>query len=191
MSPPPAVGYALACRWAACLQAFTGQSPLDIRSERAADVAAIRDLTTSAFLGTPHGSGAEAAIIEGLRAAGALTTSLVAVEHHRLLGHVACSPVRITPDRSGWFGLGPVSVWPDRQRLGIGQALVRAALHDLRTRGAAGCVLLGDPAYYHRFGFESDPELTYRGRRSRYLQRLGFAGPPALGDVAFHPAFDR
>ncbi|MFC3078252.1 GNAT family N-acetyltransferase [Phenylobacterium terrae] len=164
---------------------------MEIRPERHTDVAVIRELTTTAFYGLAHSSGAEARIIEGLRAAGALSVSLVAVEEDQVLGHVACSPVTITPVQGSWFGLGPVSVRPDRQRSGIGQTLIRAALQQLRTDGAAGCVLLGDPAYYRRFGFRSDPALTYRGAASTYFQRLVLRGPPARGDVSFHPAFQQ
>jgi predicted N-acetyltransferase YhbS len=163
---------------------------LEIRSERAADAVAISELTTSAFRNTGHGSGTEALIVERLRAAKVLTVSLVAIEDDEIVGHVACSPVRIIPDQPDWHGLGPVSVRPDRQRLGTGQALVRAALQDLRSRGAAGCVLLGDPAYYGRFGFVSAGALTYRGARSRYFQSILLGGPPAMGDVSFHPSFD-
>jgi putative acetyltransferase len=163
---------------------------LEIRFERPADAAAISELTTSAFKSTAHASGTEALIVERLRAVTVLTTSLVAIEDNDVIGHVACSPVTIKPDQVGWYGLGPVSVRPDRQRLGVGQALIRAALQDLRSQGAAGCVLLGDPAYYHRFGFVSDPALTYRSGRSRYFQSLVLGGPPAIGDVSFHPSFD-
>lgn len=163
---------------------------MEIRSERPADAVAISELTTSAFRTTAHGSGREALIVERLRAAKVLTASLVAIEDKEVVGHVACSPVTIKPDRSGWHGLGPVSVRPARQRLGIGQALIRAALEELRSQGAAGCVLLGDPTYYHRFGFVSDPALTYNGAGSRYFQSLLLGGPSAIGDVSFHPSFD-
>lgn len=163
---------------------------MDIRSERPADVVAIGELTTLAFKDTAHGSGTEALIVERLRAAQALTVSLVVVENDKIVGHVACSPVSITPDQANWYGLGPVSVRPDRQGLGIGQAVICAALDELRSLGAAGCVLLGDPAYYHRFGFVSDRALTYRGARSRYFQRLFLGETSAAGDVSFHPSFD-
>lgn len=162
---------------------------MDIRPERRTDVVAIRELTTSAFKSAAHSSGTEARIIEGLRGAGALTVSLVAVDKYEIVGHVGCSPVTIAPVQGSWYGLGPVSVRPDRQRLGIGQMLIRTGLEQLRNLDAAGCVLLGDPAYYHRFGFESDPALTYRGAPSPYFQRLVLGGPPATGDVSFHPAF--
>jgi predicted N-acetyltransferase YhbS len=54
---------------------------------------------------------------------------------------------------------------------------------------AAGCVVLGDPRYYQRFGFEADPALTYGGKPSPYFQRLVLNGPPASGDVSYHAAF--
>lgn len=162
----------------------------DIRPERPGDAAAISELTTAAFEGTTHGSGTEALIVERLRRANVLTVSLIAVEAEEIVGHVACSPVTIGVNSGSWYGLGPVSVRPAWQRLGIGQRLIQAALQKLRSLGAAGCVLLGDPAYYRRFGFVSDPALTYRGSRTRYLQRLLLRGSSAAGDVSFHPSFD-
>src|SRR5690606_20299677 len=112
-------------------------------------------LTAAAFAGVPYASGTEPAIIAALRAAGALRLSLVAAEGQELLGHVAFSPVIIGGRDRGWLGLGPLSVRPDRQRRGIGSALVRTGLERLRRDGAGGCVLLGDPAYYRRFGFRA------------------------------------
>jgi predicted N-acetyltransferase YhbS len=163
---------------------------LKIRSERPADVAAIGALTTAAFKTAPHSSGTEACIVEALRTAGALALSLLAVEGDEILGHVAFSPVAIAGARGHWYGLGPVSVRPDRQNRGIGQALIRSGLERLRSLRAAGCVVLGDPLYYRRFGFESDPALTYGGGPSPCFQRLVLAGPPAAGDVAYHSAFE-
>lgn len=163
---------------------------MEIRSERPTDVVAISYLTTTAFETAPHSNGTEARIVEGLRTGGALTVSLVAVDQSEIVGHVAFSPVTIAGAREDWYGLGPVSVRPDNQGLGFGQRLVRAGLAQLRALQAAGCVVLGDPQYYHRFGFENDPALTYGGHQSPYFQRLVLGGPPASGDVTYHPAFD-
>ncbi|MDQ8730748.1 N-acetyltransferase [Bradyrhizobium sp. LHD-71] len=162
---------------------------MEIRSERPTDVAAISYITTAAFKTAPHSSGTEARIVEGLRTGQALAVSLVAVDQDEIVGHVAFSPVTIVGARGGWYGLGPVSVRPEQQSRGFGQLLIRAGLEQLRLFQAAGCVVLGDPRYYHRFGFESDPALTYGGRHSPYFQRLVLGGPPATGDVAYHPAF--
>lgn len=165
-----------------------------IRPEQPGDTVAIRALTTEAFATAPHSSGTEAAIVDGLRAAGALTLSLVAVAEeagpNAILGHVAFSPVTIDGVASGWLGLGPVSVRPGRQRGGIGSALIRAGLRRLRERGAGGCVLLGDPAYYGRFGFANDPALVLEGVPAEYFMRLGFGAAVPAGTVRYHAAFE-
>ena len=163
---------------------------MEIRFDRPIDSVAIRTVTTAAFETAPHSSGTEARIVEGLRTGGALSVSLVAVDHDEIVGHVAFSPVTIAGAQRGWYGLGPVSVRPDKQGRGFGQLLVRAGLEQLRSLQAAGCVVLGDPEYYRRFGFESDPALTYGGVPSPYFQRLILGGPPATGDVAYHAAFE-
>ena len=160
-----------------------------IRAEQPGDAAAIASVTTAAFETALHSGGNEAAIVEVLRAAGALSVSLVAEEGGAIIGHVALSPVRIDGAELGWFGLGPVSVRPDRQRLGIGAALVREALAQLSARGANGCVVLGDPAYYRRFGFEADPALYYEGVPPGYFMRLVLAGTAPSGRVDYHPGF--
>ncbi|GKQ56000.1 hypothetical protein BRSPCE3_68550 [Bradyrhizobium sp. Ce-3] len=89
-----------------------------------------------------------------------------------------------------WYGLGPISVTPDLQRQGIGGALIREGLARLAALNADGCVLLGDPAYYSRFGFIRDHSLTYGGTPSPYFQRLVLRGEPPKGDASYHPAFD-
>ena len=64
-----------------------------------------------------------------------------------------------------------------------------AALDALRARGLAGAVLVGDPAYYARFGFAPSPGLTVPGVPDEYVLALPFAGPPPTGAIAYHPAF--
>jgi predicted N-acetyltransferase YhbS len=159
-----------------------------IRPEAPGEEDAIRALTAEAFAGAEHSDGTEAGIIGALRDDGALTVSLVAVEDDAIVGHVAFSPVGID-GAEGWFGLGPISVRPDRQGRGIGSALVRAGIDELRALNASGCVLLGSPAYYGRFGFQSDRALTYGGSPSPYFQRLVLKGPAPRGEVSYHPAF--
>lgn len=163
---------------------------MEIRSEQPGDSAAIRALVTAAFRDAPHRSGSEAAIVDGLRNAGALTLALVAEDESGLVGHAAFSPVAIADGAAGWVGLGPVAVRPDRQGGGIGRALIDAGLSLLRQRGVSGCVVLGDPAYYGRFGFVSDPALRYGDVPAGYFQRLSFTGARPSGAVRYHPAFD-
>lgn len=163
---------------------------MHIRLERPEDAAAIHALTDAAFDGMPFSDQTEARVIEGLRAAGALTLSLVATEADEIIGHVAFSPVTVNGEAVGWYGLGPVSVWPARQRSGIGQALIRDGLQRLRALGAGGCVLLGNPAYYRRFGFENDPGLYEVSAPPGAFQCLTLDGVRPRGRVRFHPAFE-
>lgn len=161
---------------------------MEIRRERTEDVDVIRAVTTAAFRGAPHSSQTEAAIIDALRKAGALTISLVAV-YDALVGHIAFSAVRINGEANHWYGLGPVSVLPDRQGKGIGQALIRTGLDCLRGMNAQGCVVLGNPAYYRRFGFVSDPDLRYGSAQPGHFQRLAFSDAVPKGEVSYHAGF--
>ena len=160
-----------------------------IRPERAGDEAAIHGVVAAAFDGHPHSDGSEPGIVDALRADGDLAISLVAEEGGAIVGHVAFSPVSVSDGCQGWFGLGPAAVDPARQGEGIGTALIERGLDLLRDRGAAGCVVLGDPAYYARFGFAHDPALTYPGPPPEYFQRLVIGNSGAQGVVAYAGAF--
>lgn len=162
---------------------------ITIRNEQPQDFDTITRLTEAAFKNEAHSSHTEHFIINDLRRCGQLTVSLVAVEHDNIIGHVALSPVRISSGATGWFGLGPISVCPDRQGQGVGSALMKAALAELQRLGSAGCVVLGDPRYYSRFGFTCHPGLTLPGVPQEYFQALAFAGDVPTGSVAYHPAF--
>ena len=160
-----------------------------LRPERPDDWAAITALHQSAFAGHPHSQQTEHLIVLALRAAQALTVSLVAVQGEAVLGHVACSPVSFSDGTVGWHGLGPLAVLPQQQGRGLGQALVRAALATLQAQGAQGCVVLGDPAYYQRFGFGQHANCVLEGVPPEYFQALAFGPAPAGGLVSYHPAF--
>ncbi|AFL52233.1 putative acetyltransferase [Sinorhizobium fredii] len=160
-----------------------------IRPETDRDHAAIHDVTAAAFAGQPYSDQTEPLIIDRLRAEGALTLSLVAEERGEVIGHVAFSPVTITPFASGWYGLGPLSVRPDRQGRGTGNALVRQGLDMLRNFGASGCVLAGNPAFYGRFGFRNDPALVFPGCAPQYFMTLALSEAKVSGTVSYHPAF--
>ena len=160
-----------------------------IRHETPADTPRIHALTQDAFADIEHSSHTEAAIIDALRRAGALTVSLVAVRDGEIIGHVAFSPVLMDGVDLGWSDLGPVSVAPGHQRAGVGTALIEAGLRALRERGAAGCVVLGDPDYYRRFGFTSKHALRYADVPPRNFQSMALAGGPASGEVSYHEGF--
>ena len=159
-----------------------------ILPETPADIDAIFALTQAAFADHPHSEQTEGYINDALRRAGALTLSLVAHEDGRQVGHAAFSPVTIGDGSADWYGLGPVAVLPDMQGRGVGAALIREGLARLRALGAAGCVVMGDPAYYRRFGFETRPDLRYPGVPPEYFMALVYTRP-ASGDVAYHEAF--
>ncbi len=163
--------------------------PARIRDERESDAGAIASLIERAFLTAKHAGGNEAAIVAALRAADALSVSLVAESDGILTGHVAFSPVLIDGRDMGWFGLGPLAVAPEHRHHGTGAALVRQGLARLRAAGASGCVVLGDPDYYARFGFAPDRALVLPDVPAPYFQALRFDDAEGAGIVAYHPAF--
>ncbi len=162
---------------------------LFIRPETAADVAAITEVTVAAFATLEISRHTEQFIIAALRAAGALTVSLVAEVDGRVVGHVALSPVTMSDGTAGWYGLGPVSVLPPHQRQGIGKALVEEGLSRLKGLNARGVCLVGHPEYYRKFGFANVPGLAHEGVPPEYLFVLSFDGRVPQGTLAFHAAF--
>ena len=161
-----------------------------IRGETSADAAAIEMVTASAFQHATHASHTEQHIVAALRRAGALAVSLVAESDGRVIGHVAISPVSISDGAPGWFGLGPIAVLPQYQRRGTGSQLMREALRLLRARGACGCVVLGEPEYYGRFGFRAEPNLVLPGVPADYFQAIRFDSSQPRGVVSYHEAFN-
>jgi len=145
-----------------------------IRRERDGDETAIAQVIATAFARQEWSDGGEAKIVDRLRDDLALEASFVAVTAAgSVVGHIAFSPIEIDNRECGWYGLAPLAVLPDWQCRGIGGALVEAGLEDLQRIDAAGCVVLGEPEYYARFGFAHDPALSYPGAIVReYFQRL-------------------
>ena len=166
----------------------------NIESERPEHAAAIRELLLASFPGD-----GEAGFVDDLRAAHALPVSLVASDGSSVLGYVAFSPVFIRPSglASVVWALAPLAIAPAAQRQGIGSALVRAGLRACADAGCDAVVVLGDPGYYHRFGFLP---------AARHGLRCSFEAPPEAfmltalggtpvpfheGTVYFHSAFNR
>jgi putative acetyltransferase len=127
-----------------------------IRPEGPEDAEAIRRLHDAAF-GGPD----EARIVDSLRAAGLAMLSLVAVENRvDVVGHVLFSPMTHDgPSNLRVAAMAPVGVDPARQRRGIGSAVIREGLEMLRDSGVDVVCVLGDPAFYRRFGFEVSERL--------------------------------
>jgi putative acetyltransferase len=160
-----------------------------IRKETVAEIEAITAVTIAAFMTLPISNQTEQFIIKALREAGALTLSLVAEIDRLIVGHVAFSPVIISDGTKEWYGLGPVSVLPEYQKQGIGQSLINEGLSLLKQLGGQGCVLVGDPNYYKRFGFKNFPELVHEGVPQEVFLALPFRERIPQGIVVFHEGF--
>ncbi|MCD9098791.1 N-acetyltransferase [Luteimonas fraxinea] len=163
---------------------------LTIRDCNAADTVARDALITRAFLDAPHSNGTEAAIAAALDSRGMASVSLLALRAGVVVGCVLTSPVTLSDGTTGWHGLGPIAVEPTLQGQGIGVALMDAALARLRAEDAAGCVVLGDPAYYGHFGFIADARLAFPGVPPEYFQSLSFSDAMPEAIVRYDVAFD-
>ena len=160
-----------------------------IRNETHNDFCAIFEVTISAFTTLEISNHTEQFIIEALRAAKALTISLVAEVDGRVIGHIAFSPLTISDGTRNWYGLGPVSVLPEYQRQGIGKALIQEGLSRLKDMNAKGCCLVGHPDYYKKFGFKNIPGLVLEGVPQEVFFALSFDGHTPQGIVTFHDGF--
>jgi putative acetyltransferase len=121
-----------------------------IRLEKPEDASRVRSVNELAF-----GRPTEADLVERLQRACTASLSLVA-EDDAVVGHILFTPVVVESAQRRVIGMGlaPMAVLPDRQRQGIGSALVKRGLEILRERGCPFVVVLGHPEYYPRFGFE-------------------------------------
>ena len=160
-----------------------------IRKETTSDIEAITQVTMAAFRTLPISNHTEQFIIKALRAAGALTLSLVAEIDGRVVGHVAFSPVIISDGTQDWYGLGPISVLPEYQKRGIGKSLISEGVSLLKQLGGQGCALVGDPDYYIRFGFKNSPELVHEGVPQEVFLVLPFNKKVPKGTIEFHEGF--
>jgi putative acetyltransferase len=127
--------------------------------ERPGDRDAIRTVHRASF---PESS--ESDLVDALRSAGRLSLSIVALVDDEVVGHVAFSPVSVAAAEGG-AGLAPVAVVPRFRRRGIAAQLIREGLVAVRRAGARFVVVLGDPAYYERFGFQP---ASHWGLRDEY-----------------------
>jgi putative acetyltransferase len=107
-----------------------------------------------------------------------------------MVGHVAFSPAVPADHAKGWYTLGPVSVEPDVQRQGIGEALIRTGLRSLQALNATGCIVLGDTNYYSRFGFLKAPDLSPAADYAEHFMVLSLTGQTPACRFGFHTAFE-
>lgn len=160
-------------------------SSVVVREELDTDRQHIMAVVEAAF-----GGPAERDLVDALRAEDAAALSLVAEEADGIVGHVMMS-VLDAPMPA--LALAPLAVVPDRQRTGIGSALVRAALGAAQERGWAAVVVLGDLTYYRRFGFEPEMARRFDCRYAGdHLQMKVLRGPvPPAGRIIYPAPFDR
>jgi len=163
---------------------------ITIRNESESDINTIEEVTKKAFETLAISNHTEEFIIKALREANALVISLVAEADGKVVGHIAFSPVTISDGSPNWYGLGPISVLPELQKQGIGKSLMREGLSLLKSLGGKGCVLVGDPGYYERFGFRSPSDMVVDGVPQQYLLALPFEEDKSHGTVVFHEGFN-
>lgn len=137
---------------------------VSIRAESPGDEEAVDVVVREAFL-QQFGSDGEVGLVRTLRERGELIPelTLVAESGGRILGFIAFSEVEVDGERVGGLGLAPVAVMPERQRLGIGEMLIRSALDRAASLGWHFVVVLGHGQYYSRFGFEPAAPRGLRG----------------------------
>ncbi|MEL6959575.1 MAG: N-acetyltransferase [Pseudomonadota bacterium] len=158
-----------------------------IRQEKEGDEAAIRQVVERAFEGKSFADPNDVTIVDRLRDGGSLVLSLVATVKGEVIGQIAVSPAKIGAGR--YLCVGPIAVLPEHQGKGVGSDLMGHALGVAQAYGRDGVMLMGDPNYYSRFGFEHFDGVTYHGGGADYIQVLPFTDPPQ-GAVTFHPALD-
>ena len=157
---------------------------MNIRAVQPTDHAAIRDVLLAAFPGPD-----EADLVEQLRSHGAAAIELVAEDSGRIVGHILFSRVQ-APMRA--LGLAPVAVAPDRQRGGIGSALIHAGHEVARGQGWEAIFVVGDPEYYRRFGYDAALAAGFSSPYAGpYFMALALDGvlPVTSGEVRHAPAF--
>lgn len=170
-----------------------------IRRETSRDADVIRTVTAAAFA-RPDLKGRtppEAALVDELRASPAWlpALSLVATTAaDEVIGHVLCTRGHVGAEPV--LGLGPLSVRPDSQRRGVGSALVHTALGAADALGEPLVALLGDPAYYRRFGFRLSAEYQIMPPRPEWqphfqVRVLTGYRPSLRGSFAYPEPFDR
>ncbi|MBL8584326.1 MAG: N-acetyltransferase [Rhizobiaceae bacterium] len=157
-----------------------------IRRAAVRDRGAIGELLREAF-----GASAEAVLVDSLVADGDAVIELVAVAEGAVVGHVLFSRLSLDTGEGSFsaVALAPLAVAAAHRRRGIGALLVETAHAELRFTEALS-VVLGDPAYYGRFGYSHALAANYASDyQCEALQALTFADAPPYGRLVYAPAF--
>ena len=167
-----------------------------IRSERDGDHSVIAEVVRAAFAGHPEDV---AAFVERLRASEQFIPelALVAADSSGVIGHVMLSWVGVEGgSRPRILNLTPMSVRPDRQRIGVGARLIKDALGRAEEAGEPAVMVEGIPGYYPRFGFEQASTLGFTSPHPKIpdeafmVKRLPGYSPDLAGRIVYPPAFD-
>ncbi|WP_145508485.1 GNAT family N-acetyltransferase [Yersinia alsatica] len=140
----------------------------------------------------------EAELVQQLREDGLLTLGIVATDDEGgVVGYVAFSPVDVGGEDRQWVALAPLAVEESLRRQGLAEKLVYEGLDSLNEFGYAAVVVLGDPAYYQRFGFvpAAGHQLTCRWPGTEQTFQVYALAEDALenadGEVVFSDPFNR
>jgi putative acetyltransferase len=162
-------------------------SMLSIRAATPRDRDAIRKVEERAF-----GQPAEAGLVDALVAAGDEVVELVAEDEGQIVGHVLFSRVFVKDGGKDFaaVALAPLAVEPSFHRSGIGGALIREGHVRLKAAGEALSVVLGDPAYYGRFGYSHERAAGFGSEyQCGALQALAWGDAPETGRLVYPNAF--
>ncbi len=160
-----------------------------IRSAQPQDKRAIESLLRRAFADVPYSNQNEHELVAALQSAGKMALEIVAESGGDIVGYLSFTRAQMDGLGGEIYCLAPLAVDPGRHRSGIGSALTEAGLNLLRSDGAAACVVYGDPAYYGRFGFGLNPDVTSPGLEQQYFQVLFFGSKQTQGSVTLDPLF--
>lgn len=161
---------------------------LVIREAEERDSEAIRELLEAAFE-----TDGESRLVANLRRNGDKVLELVAVQEGVLVGEIVFSRLRVAGPEAEFraLALGPLAVLPGRQRTGIGRALIEHAHPVLSARGERLCIVLGEPAFYGRFGYTHARAAGFESQyQSEYLQALAWGEAPISGKLRYPAAFE-
>lgn len=160
---------------------------LNIRHSRDDDRAAIHKVEQAAF-----GRDDEANLVDKLIAAGDAVLELVAERDANIVGHILFTRLRVDSPHGAFdaVALAPLAVAPDAQGEGVGSALVGEAHRMLQDVGERLSVVLGEPGYYGRFGYEHARAASFDcDWQCKELQALAWGDAPAAGRLVYAPAF--
>jgi putative acetyltransferase len=166
-----------------------------IRPERGADQSGIAEVVNAAFSGRPE----VASFVERIRASEQFVPelALVAEDSSGVIAHVMLSWVGVEGgSRTRILNLTPMSVRPDRQRIGVGGRLIRDALGRAEEAGEPAVMVEGIAAYYPRFGFERASALGFISPHPKIpdeafmIKRLPGYSPDLAGRIVYPAAFD-